>query len=150
MASPGQKRGVCGHFMAGFHMHAHCAMCRDKLKCTDPCVNKKDCPHCDVLTSEQKLQLSTPYQKKKEKHEQKTVLSDKSVKADKSEDGGDMLVDPILVSVIGLATTDKKAVKSPERKKKHSPKKSSTDLKSEGMDQKWSEHFSRLQMFLLS
>ena len=33
--------------MAGFDMHAHCARCRDKLKGTDPCVSKEDCPHCN-------------------------------------------------------------------------------------------------------
>ena len=53
MASPGQKRRVCGHLMAGFDKHVHCRRCRDKLKGTDPCVNKEDCPHCNVLTSEQ-------------------------------------------------------------------------------------------------
>ena len=64
---------------------------------------------------------------------------------------------PSLLSVIGPTTSDKKAVKSPERasskvkgKKKHSPKKSSTDVKLEAMDQKWSERFSRLEAFLLS
>ena len=67
MASPGQKRGAFCHIMAGFDKHAHCARCRDRMKGTDPCVNKEDCPHCDVLTAEQKLQLSTPsYQNKKE------------------------------------------------------------------------------------
>ena len=79
------------------------------------------------------------------------------MKADKSEDV-DTLVDPSLVSVVGLATTDKKVVKSPERtnnkdkgKKKHSPKKSSTALQLEVIiDRKWSERFNRLEAFLLS
>ena len=51
MSSPGQRRGVCGHAMAGFDLHAHCARCRDKLKGDNPCVSKKPCPHCDVLES---------------------------------------------------------------------------------------------------
>ena len=64
-----------------------------------------------------------------------------------------------MVSVIEVATSDKKAVKSPEtagniekQKKKHSTpvKKSLTDAKLEVMDQKWSEPFSRLEAFLLS
>ena len=37
MASPGQRRGVCGHAMAGFVQHTHCAHCREK-KGSDPCV----------------------------------------------------------------------------------------------------------------
>ena len=32
MTSPRQRRGVCGHAMAGFDKHAHCARCRDKRK----------------------------------------------------------------------------------------------------------------------
>ena len=63
-----------------------------------------------------------------------------------------------MVFVIEVATSDKKAVKSPEisgniekQKIKHSTpvKKSSTDVKLEVMDQKWSEPFSRLEAFLL-
>ena len=70
-------------------------------------MNKEDCPQYNVLTSEQKLQLSTPsYQKKKEKREQKTGLSDKPLKADKNENIGDTLVDRNLVSVIGLTKTN--------------------------------------------
>ena len=41
MASPGQKRGGCGHLMAGFDTHS-CARCRDKGKGKDPCVEKPD------------------------------------------------------------------------------------------------------------
>ena len=51
------------------------------------------------------------YQKKKEKCEQKSDKADKPTRSNKS----DTLVDPSLVSVIGVATSDKKAVKSPER-----------------------------------
>ena len=117
MASPGQKWGwgACSHLMAGFDKHAHCARCRDKSKGTDPCVNNEDC-HCYILTSDQKLQLSTPsYQKKKEKREQKSDKADKPTRSEKSEDATDTVADPSLVSVIGVATSDKKAVKSPER-----------------------------------
>ena len=74
MSSPGQRRGVCGHLMAGFDKHMHCT-------------------HCDVLTEDQKVQLSTAsYQKKKEKQEEKN--SDKN-----SENVTEMLVDPALFSV---------------------------------------------------
>ena len=41
MASPGQCRGVCGHAMAGYDQHVHCARCRDKKKGTDPCVKNQ-------------------------------------------------------------------------------------------------------------
>ena len=30
MSSPGQRRGSCGHAMAGFDSHSKCARCRDK------------------------------------------------------------------------------------------------------------------------
>ena len=53
MASPGQRRGVCGHAMAGFDQHAHCARCREKKKGTDPCIKGNVCPSCNVLTEEQ-------------------------------------------------------------------------------------------------
>ena len=53
-----------------------CMRCSDKSKDSDPCVHNEDCPHCNILTSGQKQQLSTPsHQKKTEKCEQK---SDKS------------------------------------------------------------------------
>ena len=66
MSSPGQRMGLCGHLMAGYDNHSVCARCRDKKKGSDPCVKDKVCPHCDVLTEEQKIQLATPsYQKRR-------------------------------------------------------------------------------------
>ena len=38
MASPGQKRGSCGHAMALFDNHSRCACCREKGQGQDPCV----------------------------------------------------------------------------------------------------------------
>ena len=38
MSSPGQKRGGCGHVMVSFDGHSFCAICRDKRKGKDPCV----------------------------------------------------------------------------------------------------------------
>ena len=74
MASPGLTRGVCGHAMAGFDQHAHCARCRDKKKGTDPCIKGNVCPSSNILTEEQKLCLATPvYQNKKEKQESKAT-----------------------------------------------------------------------------
>ena len=93
MASPGQRRGVCGHAMAGFDQHAHCARCRDKKKGSDPCVKGNICPSCNILTEEQKLRLATPvYQNKKEKKETKAAMEECT------------LVDPALVSVLGVST----------------------------------------------
>ena len=93
MASPGQTRGQCGYLMAGFDTHTVCARCRDKKKGEDPCVKDKPCSHCELLTEDQKLRLATPvYQKKKEKRELKA----------KAEESSSTLVDPSLVSVIGL------------------------------------------------
>ena len=38
MASPGQRRGKCGHAIALFDTHTHCARCREKGKGQDFCV----------------------------------------------------------------------------------------------------------------
>ena len=43
MASPGQRRGTCGHAMALFDTHTECARCHDKGLGQDACVEKKDC-----------------------------------------------------------------------------------------------------------
>ena len=68
MASLGQRRGSCGHVMAGFDLHKKCARCRDKKFGDDPCVKDKDCSVCDNLTEVQKSMLSTPqYQIRKDK-----------------------------------------------------------------------------------
>ena len=109
-----REEAFCGHVMAGFDEHAHCTRCRDKLKGDDPRVSKKPCSFYDVLTPEQKLQISTPsYQKKKEKREQKAATVDKS-----AENVSETLVDPCLVSVVGVVSSDSKAMKSPQTKKK--------------------------------
>ena len=72
MSSPSQKRGSCGHIMASFDSHNFCARCREKGKGSDPCTSKNDCNSCNVLTEEQRLQLSTPsYRIKKEKRDLK-------------------------------------------------------------------------------
>ena len=93
-----------------------------------------------------------------DKRGQKSVVSDKPTRSDKPTEDDSTLVDPSLVSVIGVATANKMAGKSPERagskaksKKKHSTpvKKSSTHAKLETVDQKWSERFSCLEAFLL-
>ena len=54
MSSPSQRRGSCGHMMAGYDTHTFCARCRDKKKGKDPCVEKEgaDCLHCNALTPE--------------------------------------------------------------------------------------------------
>ena len=50
MSLPSQRRGGCGHMMAGFDLHSVCARCRDKKKGQDPCVEKpgSDCHHCNA------------------------------------------------------------------------------------------------------
>ena len=95
------------------------------------------------------MQISIPsYQKKKEKQEQKSATADKS-----AENVSETLVDPRLVSVVGVVSTDPKAMQSPQTatkdksKNKHSTpvkKSTSTDARLEAMDQKWSERFGRL------
>ena len=68
MASPGQRKGACGHIMASFDLHSRCARCRDKSLGDDARVKKLPCEFCELLTPEQVLQLSTPtYKIRKEK-----------------------------------------------------------------------------------
>ena len=77
MSSPGQKRGNCGHAMAGFDEHSFCARCREKGKGEEACIANKDttdCKFCNLFTPEQWAQISTPsYKIKKEKREAKHV-----------------------------------------------------------------------------
>ena len=130
MSSPSQRRGGCGHMMAGFDLHSVCACCRDKKKGSDPCIGTPPttCSHCDALTTEQKAQLSTPsYKLKKEKKEAKS-----STPAKASDTLSPTLVDPALVSVVGVVdgqTTS--GLSGPaEKKKKTESKKSSSTSKS--------------------
>ena len=77
MASPGQRKGVCGHIMASFDQHSRCARCQDKGQGDDACVRKLPCNFCELLTPEQVLQLSTPtYKIRKEKKQEREALVD--------------------------------------------------------------------------
>ena len=150
MASPGQRRGTCGHAMALFNTHTKCARCRDKGVGQDDCVLKKDCSICNNLTAEQKLQLATPtYKARKEKELQKA--------------SSPSLVDPSSVTVVGKVESGKgdsgDRGETPKKKKTShkSPKKTSkppkvpdfqSDLKN--MDEKWSERFTCLEALFLS
>ena len=79
MATPGQRKGACGHIMASFDSHSRCARCRDKGLGEDPCVKKLQCDLCDLLTPEQIVQLSTPtYKLRKEKKQERDALVDPS------------------------------------------------------------------------
>ena len=165
MSSPGQRRGKCGHVMANFDTHSHCARCRDKGNGKEPCVSDpqtSDCQICNSLTSEQLQQLSTPsYKSKKEKREAK--LSDSTPSQDSEQ-----LVDLSSVSVIGVVDgqgsvkspapvppPDKKPKKDNKNSKKEKfpstkMSKQSTDEKFAEMDSKWSERFSRLEALIMA
>ena len=171
MSSPSQRRGSCGHMMAGFDLHGVCARCRDKKKGKDPCVEKPeaDCPICNSFTPEQLTQLSTPtYKNKKEKREQKS-----STPAKNPSDVAlsPTLVDPSLVTVMGVVDgqpasgpsdlsekpaekkkkkEDKKVSSSKPVKSSHRPSAESTDQNLEVMEQKWSDRFNRLEALLLA
>ena len=180
MSSPSQRRGSCGHMMAGYDTHTFCARCRDKKKGKDPCVEKEgaECLHCNALTPEQLVYLSTPsYQIKKEKRESKSSTPAKKSSTDSTL--SPTLVDPSLVTVMGVVDGQSTS-RSPglsdqpvEKKKKKEDKKasseksvkadksvkssshrtsstSSTDQKLEVMEQKWSDRFNRLEALLLS
>ena len=60
MASPGQRRGTCGHAVVLFDSHSKCARCREKGLGSDACVEKKPCQICDSFSEERKMQLATP------------------------------------------------------------------------------------------
>ena len=165
MSSPGQCRGKCGHVMANFDTHSHCARCWDKGKGKEPCVSDpqtSDCQICNSLTSDQHQQLATPsYKLKKEKREAK--LTDSTPSQDSEQ-----LVDPSSVSVIGVVDgqgsvkspapvppPDKKPKKDNKgSKKEKSPStkvsKHSTDEKFAELDSKWSERFSRLEALIMA
>ena len=162
MSSPGQRRGKCGHVMANFDTHFHCARCRDKGKGKEPCVSDpqtSNCQICNSLTSDQLQQLATPsYKLKKEKREAK--LTEPAPSQDSEQ-----LVNPSNVSVIGVIDAqgsvkspavapppDKKPKKDNKKEKSPSTKvsKHSTDEKFAEMDSKWSERFSRLEALIMA
>ena len=109
--------------MAGFD---HCARCHKK-KGSDPCIKTPPaaCSHCDALSSEQKAQLSTPlYKLKKEKKEAKSFTAAKA-----SDTLSPILVDPALVSVVGVVdgqTTSGLSGLAEKKSKKAESKKSTT------------------------
>ena len=178
MSSPSQRRGGCGHMMAGFDPHSHCARCCDKKRGKDPCVEKPDsaCKHCDSLSPEQLSQLSTPsYKLKKEKREARSTPSKEPSTKDTLSPS---LVDPSLVTVVdGQSTSGSPALSAPPEKKKLDSKKSSSksvksdkavkpststdksasdrpsssnDSRITELDQKWSDRFNRLEALLMA
>ena len=60
--------------MAGFDSHSFCTRCRDKGKGPDSCISKSDCNSCNVLTSDQHLQLSIPSYKLKKVNQRNLVI----------------------------------------------------------------------------
>ena len=166
MASPSQRRGKCGHAMALFDTHTHCARCREKGQdfCVENPTSADKCPICITFTSDQRLQLATPaYKIKKEKREAKT--------ADSTPSKDEELVDPASVAVIGAVDnqgTIKTSVSAPppDKKPKKESKKDTKKVKSPSstastsqpttdgrfneLDNKWSERFSRLEALILA
>ena len=158
MSSPGQKRGSCGHAMAGFDGHAFCARCREKGKGEEPCIANKDttdCKFCNLLTPEQRAQISTPsYKIKKEKREAKRL--DNPTPTEEIA-----LVDPASVSVIGAVgesvaspstsiPPEKKAKKDKPTSKAKKSASSSADDRISALDLKWSDRFNRLEALLMA
>ena len=88
MASPGQRRGNCGHIMAGFDGHKKCARCREKKLGDDPCVKDQVCSICDSFSEQQRSMHSTPQYK---------------IRKDKKSG---LLVSPSKVTVVGVANQE--------------------------------------------
>ena len=160
MSSPSQRRGGCGHMMAGFDPHSVYARCCDKKKGPDPCVEKPDadCALCNALTPDQLTQLSTPsYKLKKEKREAKST----PVKEQASDTFSPILVDPALVSVVGVVHQLKRqqtsrnhhhlsrppATSSTDQGKSTT---SSTDSRISDLNKKWSNRFNQLEALLMA
>ena len=159
--------------MASFDSHSFCARCREKGKGSDPCTSKNDCNSCNLLTEEQRLQLSTPpYRIKKEKRDLK-----KSSDTPKQDSSSSSLIDPSSVMVVGAvddqgilqspgSSTGKKKTASSDKPKVASkdsksnvekpsktsvkPHKTSVDFRIDDLDQKWSDRFNRLEALLLA
>ena len=134
MASPGQRKGACGHIMAIFDPHSRCARCRDKGLGQDPCVLKLQCELCDNLTPEQLLQLSTPtYKLRKEKSKSKEAL-----------------VDPSTVTIVSQVESQEVASTSPphvaEQDLSLPPPMFRQELKE--LDEKWSVRMARLEALI--
>ena len=134
MASPGQRKGACGHIMVSFDTHSHCARCRDKGLGEDPCVSKLPCEYCDLLTPEQVIQLATPtYKLRKEKAKSKETLTDPaSVTVVAQVDSQDM--EP---SVSTHESSSDLSLPQPSFRK---------DL--QDLDEKWSVRMARLEALL--
>ena len=154
MSSPGQRRGLCRHAMAGFDTHSKCARCRDKGLGDDPCILKKECVICKGFTPDQVLQLATPaYRDRKEKKTSSSTTTSSTP----------TLVDPAHVSVLGKVEKVKAVQSTPTTKKtkrSESPKQSASKKRSSSsrpsnedlkeLDDKWAERFSRLEAMLLA
>ena len=106
MASPGQRRGSCGHVMAGFDLHKKCARCRDKKVGDDPCVKGQDCELCDALSDSQKGMLATPqYQIRKDKKAGILISPSKVTVVGPVEDQDEMDMSPDAAHAQGRVVT---------------------------------------------
>ena len=153
MSSPGQRRGSCGHAIAGFDSHSKCACCRDKGLGDDPCVLNKECVICKGFTPDQVLQLATPtYRDRKEKKTTTTTTTSSTP----------TLVDPTHVSKgkVEKGTAAQSTPTTKKRKRSQSPKPSTTKKRSSSsrpsaedlqeLDDKWAQRFSRLEAMLIA
>ena len=134
MASPGQRKGACGHIMASFDQHSRCARCKDKRHGDNTCVKKLPCDFCELLTPEQVLQLSTPtYKLRKDRRQER-----------------ESLVDPSSVTVLSSVDQDKSvgassSMNPPEDLSLPQPS-FKQDLKE--LDDKWSLRMARLEALI--
>ena len=132
MASPGQRKGACGHIMASFDQHSRCAHCRDKGHGEDACAKKMPCEKCELLTPEQVLQLSTPtYKLRKEKKQDR-----------------ESLVDPSTVTVLTTVDQDKSASSSLNTSQDLTLPQPSFKKDLQELDEKWSLRMARLEALI--
>ena len=75
----GQRKGSCGHIMAGFDSHDKCARCRDKRIREDNCVLNNPCSICDAFSDSLKELLATPSNRIRKDKKAGVLVSPKEV-----------------------------------------------------------------------
>ena len=124
----GQRRGSCGHVMAGFDFHKKCARCRDKGIGDDPCVKDKPCNMCDSFSDEQRDLISTPSYRIRKERKAGTLVSPKEVEV--------------------IAPVDSSASTEPTFAAPSQPANFVTAEQFSLMNDKWAEQFARFEALL--
>ena len=152
MASPGdkkgQRKGSCGHIMAGFDPHDKCARCRDKRIGEDNCVLDRPCQICDAFFDSQKELLATPSYRIRKDKKAGLLVSPKDVTVISSVD-----TEPTFQSPSGPSAQSSAQLTSsiPVTMASSSSAQASGFVTSDqfmAMSDKWAEQFARMEALL--